>query len=320
MALSVFALIQRYFSAAGAARTDVALGVGDDAALVCLPEGHSLAVSVALLLEGRHFTSDTPSDSLGHTSLAVTLSRLAASGAEPAWFTLALTLPHADTAWLDGFSRGLQALAARYNVQLIGGDTTRGPRQIVVHSHGLVPSEDRNQPPGPHPGDLVYVTGDLGLAGLALLARQGEVVLNAADLRQAEQRLAWPDPRVKAGHTLRGLVSGMTDLPDGLASGLYSILSPYGVGATLLAECLPVSPVLADHLDEVGGWVVPLTAGGDYELCFTLAPERQAEVEGLFVDLGLACTWIGTVERTPGVRCLRSDGVDIASGASGPGH
>ena len=317
MALSEFGLIQRYFTPGEAGREDIELGVGDDAALVCVPEDHGISVSAALLVEGEHFAPDTPSDSLGHKSLAVSLSRLAAAGAEPAWFTLALTLPHADQAWLDGFRRGLQALADRYHIALVGGDTTRGPRQILVHAHGLVSTRTATRRRGPRPGDLIFVTGSLGLAGLALLAQQKAVRLRAPERREAERRLAWPEPRVAAGLALRRLASQVADVPDGLAASLSGILGASGLGATLQVERLPVSPLLAQHLDVAGGWVVPLTAGGDYELCFTAAPRRQPEVENTFVDLKLACTWIGTVDRTPGLRCLGGDGIDIAPGIPG---
>lgn len=314
MALSEFTLIQRYFSRTGTSRADVELGVGDDAAVIRVPEHASTAVGTGLLVEGRHFGTDTPPESLGHKCLAVSLSQLAAAGAEPAWFTLALTWPHADPYWLEAFSRGLHTLATRHQMQLVGGDTTRGPGQILTHAHGLVPAGQALQRTGAQAGDLIYVTGDLGLAGLALLAEQQEVRLSAAHRREARRRLYWPEPRVAAGLALRGLASAVTDLPDGLASGLSGILGASGVGATLQAELLPVSPALAEHLDAAGGWVLPLTAGEDYELCFTLPSARQAELEARFAGVDPACTWIGVIDRTPGLRCLQADGTDIAPG------
>lgn len=312
MALTEFTVIQRYFARAHAARPDVVLGIGDDAALLRVPEGHEVAIGVGLLAEGQHFTPESPPESVGHRALAIALSRLAAVAAEPAWYTLALTLPSPDPDWLGAFSRGLRELAGRYHLALVGGDTTRGPLQVVVHAQGLVPQGQSLQARGTRPGDLVYVTGELGLAGLALLARQGEVRLGACERQAADYRLERPEPAVRAGLALRGIAGAAAGIPDGLAAGLATILRADGVGATLQAGLLPIPALLSDHLERAGGWVVPLTAPGDLELCFTVAPERQAVLEGRFAELGLSCAWIGTIDRVPGLRCLREDGTDIA--------
>lgn len=312
MALSEFALIQRYFTRADAARADVVLGIGDDAALLQVPEAHAVVIGVGLLTEGQHFAPDSPPESVGHRALATALSRLAAAAAEPAWYTLALTLPSPDQDWLEAFSRGLRELAGRYRLELVGGDTTRGPLQVVVHAQGVVPRGQSLQARGARPGDLVYVTGELGLAGLGLLARQGEVRLGARDRQAAEYRLERPEPAVRAGLALRGVAGAAAGIADGLAAGLATILKAGGVGATLQAELLPVPPLLSEHLELAGGSVLPLTAPGDLELCFTVPPERQGVLEGRLTELGVPCTWIGTIDRTPGLRCLREDGTDIA--------
>jgi len=312
--MAEFELIHRYFSQAGTHRKDVTLGVGDDGAVLQVRKGHTLAVGFATLAAGSHFLPDADPETLGHQAVAVSTNRLAALGAEPAWLTLALTLPEADGRWLEGFSRGLDRLCGRLGMALVGGDTTRGPLAITVQSHGLVPEHESPRRGGTRPGDLVYVTGCLGLAGLAMLAQQDEIRLSAPDRAAADSSLAWPEPRVDQGIALRGLASAAIDLSDGLASGLSRILRASDVGATLQAESLPVSPLLARHLTEVGGWMLPLSAGGDCELCFTIPPEHQVALETRFGLLEVGCTWIGTVDSTSGLRCLQSDGTDIAAG------
>jgi thiamine-monophosphate kinase len=312
MALSEFAVIQRYFTRTDAERADVVLGIGDDAALLRVREGHEVVIGVGLLTEGQHFAPDSPPESVGHRALAIALIRLAAAAAEPAWYTLALTLPSPNEDWLEAFSRGLRELADRYHLALVGGDTTHGPLQVVVHAQGLVPRGQSLQARGARPGDLVYVTGELGLAGLALLVRQGEARLGARDRQAAECRLERPEPAARAGLALRGIASAAAGVPDGLAAGLATILRANGVGATLQAGLLPVPALLSERLELAGGWIVPLTAPGDLELCFTVPPERQAILEGRFAELGLPCAWIGTIDRAPGLRCLREDGTDIA--------
>lgn len=312
--MAEFELIQRYFSRAGSRRKDVTLGVGDDGAVLQVREAHALAVGFATLAAGSHFLPDADPETLGHQAVALSTNRLAALGAEPAWLTLALTLPEADESWMEAFSRGLDRLCTRLGMALVGGDTTRGPLAITVQAHGLVPEHESPRRGGTKSGDLVYVTGCLGLAGLAMLAQQGEIRLPAPDRAIAARSLAWPEPRVDQGIALRGLASAATDLSDGLASGLSRVLQASGVGATLQAEALPVSPLLARHLAKLGGWMLPLSAGGDCELCLTVPPEHQVALETRFGRLEVGCTWIGTVDRTPGLRCLQSDGTDIAAG------
>jgi thiamine-monophosphate kinase len=320
MPLSEFELIRRFFSAAAARRPDVVLGIGDDAALVQVPEGMELAITVDTLVEGVHFLKETDPESLGHKAMAVNLSDLAALGAEPAWATLALTLPTADPHWLDQFSRGLLGLAQRFGVQLVGGDTTRGPLAITIQALGLVPRDQALRRAGARPGDLVYVTGTLGDAGLALLALQEELRLPQRDKAYALDQLNRPEPRIEEAIALRGLANAAIDISDGLAADLGHILEASGVGATLQVERLPLSPVVRSVLDAVGGWALPLTAGDDYELCFTVPAARQAEVEHRFAGLKTGCTWIGMIERTRGLRCLLDDGTDIAPARGGYQH
>lgn len=303
-ALSEFDLIRDHFSHIGNGRADVSLGVGDDCALLEIPPGVDLAVSIDTLVSGVHFLADTDPEGLGHKSLAVGLSDLAAMGAEPAWATLALTIPNADDSWLRAFSRGFAVLAGKHGVQLVGGDTTRGPLGISVQVHGLVPRGRAVRRNGTKPGDLVCVTGTLGDAGLALrLLRAGEPV--PAFLRG---RLERPSPRVELGLALRGLASAMIDLSDGLAADLGHVLSASGVGAKIRLADLPLSPEVSGRLSESGDWCLPLASGDDYELCFCLPQRRRADLRALQDRLDVGIRVVGCITREDGLRCLLKDG------------
>ena len=307
MALSEFELIQNYFSDLGGPREDVLLGVGDDCALVRIPDAMQLALSIDTLVAGVHFFSDVDPESLGHKALAVNLSDLAAMGASPAWAMLALTLPHADSTWLAAFSRGFVALAKRFNVQLIGGDTTRGPLTITVQIHGLLPSDQAMRRSGARPGDLIYVTGSLGDAGLALHQR-----LQGAVWRSVEpglrMRLERPEPRIEVGLALRGIASAAIDISDGLIADLGHILQASGCGARIRLDRIPLSEHVRTAVESGPGWELPLCAGDDYELCFSLPPAQRQTVARLSENLGLPITPIGRIETTPGLRCLQADG------------
>ena len=302
-----FDLIRRYFTDITPSRPDVSLGIGDDAALVSVPPGNLLAVSVDTLVSGIHFFPSAAPDSLGHKALAVNLSDLAAMGAEPAWATLALTLPAADEVWLKGFAEGFAALAKHHGVVLIGGDTTSGPLSITVQVQGLVPEGLALQRAGARVGDGIYVTGELGDAALCLSLMQGSADPPPGfdDLRR---RLERPQPRVEAGLALRGLASSAIDISDGLLADLGHILEASGVGAALELQRLPLSRSFARWLAESGNWKPAVAGGDDYELCFTAAPEREPELQRLAAELGLAITRIGAIEPLPGLRVWLPDG------------
>lgn len=307
MALSEVALIERYFAAATAPREDVRLGVGDDCAILRMPEGRDLAVSIDTLVEGMHFLPGAEPESLGHKALAVNLSDLAAMGAEPAWATLALTLPRAEESWLQAFSRGFGCLAREHRVALVGGDTTRGPLSITVQVHGFLQEGRALRRSGARRGDLIYVTGRLGDAGLALLARQG-LYVGPGQLSTLAARLDRPVPRVAEGLALGRLASAAIDLSDGLGSDLAHLCRASGVGAVIHVEALPCSEGVADYVRETGDWSLPLSAGDDYELCFTIPPARQGELEALGGRFECGFHWIGTIEARAGVRCCLADG------------
>lgn len=319
MSLSEFDLIRTYFSGLSAKRTDVVLGVGDDCALLQPAADKQLAVSIDSLVEGRHFSPGTDAEALGHKCLAVNLSDLAAMGAEPAWVTLALTLPAAEETWLSAFAAGFGALASEYAVQLVGGDTTRGPLSITVQVHGFVEPGQALRRDGARPGDLIYVSGTLGDAGLALLVEQG-LYVDADHLPFLRERLHWPTPRLNLGRSLRGLASAAIDLSDGLGSDLRHICEASAVGATLYLENLPHSDGVENYVRETGDWALPLSAGDDYEICFTIPADRQAEVEALASTADCPLTWVGLIEQGTALRAVLPDGQQSDEIPSGYDH
>jgi thiamine-monophosphate kinase len=293
--LSEFALIRKYFDRPA---PSAALGVGDDAALLRPDAGMELAVSTDLLLEGRHFRAGADARKLGHKALAVNLSDMAAMGAAPRWVTLALALPAADEAWLEGFAQGFFALAQRFGVELIGGDTTRGPLAICVTILGEVPRGLALFRAGAAPGDDIWVSGELGGAALGL-AQPGHAA--------AAKRLDEPEPRVELGERLRGIASAAIDVSDGFAQDLGHILQRSSAGALVEYDRLPAFP--GASREQV------LSGGDDYELVFTARQDRRAEIEALSKDLGLALARVGSMQKgEPKLQLLGGDGAAILPG------
>ncbi|HEY3486500.1 MAG TPA: thiamine-phosphate kinase, partial [Gammaproteobacteria bacterium] len=242
-------------------RPDVLQGIGDDCARVQVQEGFELAVTTDTLVAGVHFPVETSPHAIGYKSLAVNLSDLAAMGAEPAWVTLALTLPDANMKWLESFAAGFFTLAKQYGVQLIGGDTTQGPLSITVQAQGFIPRGQAITRGGAKPGDYICVTGALGEAGLNLLKHMsGEAAPSAVN------RLNYPEPRIIAGIALRGVASAAIDVSDGLIADLGHILTASKVGARLTLEELPLSEAMRQDQDPAKMFELALTAGDDYEL------------------------------------------------------
>jgi thiamine-monophosphate kinase len=305
--LNEFDLIRQFFSHTGPDRADVALGIGDDCALLRVPQGRVLAVTLDTLVEGVHFRPGVDPESLGHKALAVNLSDLAAMGAEPAWVTLALTLPSSDEPWLAAFSRGFARLAAAHGVQLVGGDTTRGPLAISVQAHGFLELGRALRRSGARAGDLIYVTGTLGDAGLALRIQQGLAVADEY-LSYLQSRLDRPSPRIVEGQALLGIASAAIDISDGLLADLGHICEASGLGASLQLRSLPCSPAVADTVATNGDWALPLASGDDYELCFTVPPEHLERLEGVADRFECGLTCIGAIEPQPGLRCIKPDG------------
>ncbi|HCK82469.1 MAG TPA: thiamine-phosphate kinase [Candidatus Competibacter sp.] len=308
MPASEFSLIDRYFSAQRVRRADVALGIGDDGALLLPPGDQQLVVTLDALVADVHFFADADPEGIGHKALAVNLSDLAAMGATPAWATLALVLPRADEAWLARFRRGLFALAERHRMQLVGGDTTRGPTTVItLQAHGFVPPGLALRRDGAKPGDGIYVTGTPGDAGLALAVAYGKTTVAAAHRDYLQARLERPQPRIAQGLALRGIASAAIDISDGLAQDLGHILERSGVGARLEVDRLPLSPALLAGSDRRAALAVALSGGDDYELCFTAPPERVARLESTALGWDCRCTRIGAITAEPGLRLVGAE-------------
>jgi thiamine-monophosphate kinase len=295
-------LIQRYF-VFEQGRADVIQGIGDDGAVVMPPAGQELVASVDTLVEGVHFLPGIEPGAIGHKALAVNLSDLAAMGAEPAWASLALTLPEVDEVWLRDFSRGLKALAQTYGVALIGGDLTRGPLSMTIQVLGFVPRGAALYRSGAQPGDRIFVTGSVGDAGLGLAVLQGRLELPSDAAAYLSSRLHRPAPRIEAALALRGCASAAIDVSDGLALDLERLLAASRVGATVELTQLPLSPAARAAFTTPIDWSQILTAGDDYELLFTVAPERAGAMEKAFDAIAGGATEIGHIEATPGLRC-----------------
>lgn len=290
-----FELIWRFFDRP-AQGTATVLSVGDDCALLRPDAGYDVAVTVDTMVEGVHFFEGTNAERLGHKALAVNLSDLAAMGAIPRWVTLALTLPSVDESWLASFSKGFFELARWHRVDLIGGDTTRGPLSITVQAMGQVKRGKALRRSDAKVGDGIYLSGQLGLAGLGLklLSNQTQVFDP-----EAIQKLEKPEPRVDLGMRLLNIANACIDVSDGLAADLNHILTASKVGATLEWRCLPLSNSVLAYIDESGDWSMPLVSGDDYELCFTVPAKHEAELEAL------GCIRIGSIEADPGLRLVK---------------
>ena len=289
---SEFELIRRYFTRPAA---NAVLGVGDDCALWSPDPGMLQAVSTDMLIEGRHFLAGTDAEKLGRKSLAVNLSDLAAMGANPRYALLAIALPAADEQWIAAFAGGFFAQAARYGVELIGGDTTRGPLVISITVIGEVPQAHALRRDAALAGDQVWLSGATGAAALALAHQQGRTRLAGDDLIHCLARLDDPEPRVELGERLRGFARAAIDISDGLLADLGHIAESSAVAIDIAADRLPVESALHACADADLRWECIAAGGDDYELAFTAPPARQAAIEQIGAELGLALTPIGTV-------------------------
>ncbi|WP_220732299.1 thiamine-phosphate kinase [Shewanella morhuae] len=290
-----FQLIECYFSNRGPTRRDVKLGIGDDCALVQPAENKSIAISCDTLVENVHFFPDMPPAALGYKALAVNLSDLAAMGAEPAWMTLALTLPDVDETWLGGFSEGLFEAANYYGIALIGGDTTRGPRAINITVHGQVPQGKALTRHGAKAGDWIYVTGTLGDSALGLDIIRGAQQAKAENKEFLINRHYRPTPRVLAGQALRSLASSAIDLSDGFISDISHILKAAEVGAIVDVNCIPLSLAMKDTVSEEHALGYALTGGEDYELLFTVPESQKGALETTLNHTGTKFVRVGQI-------------------------
>lgn len=288
-----FDLIDRYLRGLGAARADVRLGVGDDAALVEPPAGQQLALATDTLVSGVHFPAGFAAADVGHRVLAVNLSDLAAMGATPAWALLTLTLPSGDEGWVAGFAQGFDALARRFGTALVGGDTTSGPLSVTVAIAGFVPAGQALTRSGARPGDGVWISGTPGESAAGLAVIEGRLDCPPAVAERLVQRFRRPEPRLSLGLALRGLASACIDVSDGLLGDLGKLCAASGVGAALESECLPRSADLACCGDAERVLGLVLAGGDDYELLFTLPP--SANSREIAATAGLSLTRIGTI-------------------------
>lgn len=308
MACGEFDLIARYFNRYRTARRDVQLGIGDDCALLTVAEKQLLAVSTDTLVEGIHFLKTIDPADLGYKALAVNLSDLAAMGADPAWVSLALTLPEVNTEWLEAFSDSLFEQLNYYGMQLIGGDTTRGPLSMTLTIQGLIPVDRALTRGGASVGDWIFVTGSLGdsAAGLALLLDQ-LTVDNTEHRDTLLQRHLRPTPRILQGQALRGLATSAIDISDGLISDLKHVLTASGCGARIDLDALPLSEALLGSVegDQALKWA--LTGGEDYELCFTVPEINRGALDVALSHLGVDFTCVGQMAPlSEGITFLRS--------------
>ena len=307
-----FDLIARYFTRP--ARRAVT-GVGDDCALWQPQTGMQLAVSSDMLVEGRHFLSTVAPQRLGHKALAVNLSDLAACGARPLAFTLALSLPRIDEAWLQGFSHGLFLLADAHGCELIGGDTTQGPLTICITVFGEVPPGDALLRGAAQAGDDIYVSGTVGDARLALEVFRGSLSLDTELFETARLRMEQPQPRVSLGLALRGIANACIDISDGLVGDLGHIMKASGVGAVLttgwVADSAAISPAL-QSLPMSRRLDMALAGGDDYELLFTAAPNQAPAVQEAANDCDVPVTCIGRISAGQGLQVMDIHGVPIS--------
>lgn len=302
-----FDLIDRFFKRP-VRRAD--LGIGDDCALLSPRPGHQLALSTDMLVEGRHFLSSVDPVRLGHKSLAVNLSDLAACGAEPRAFLLSLSMPRAEESWLDGFSQGLFALADAHGCELIGGDTTQGPLNISITVIGDVPQGQALLRSGAREGDDIYVSGSAGDARLALEVFRGKLSLPEAVFNACRMRMEQPTPRVALGMALRGMATSAADISDGLMGDLGHILRQSGFGARLQVDVCERLLACRSEVTLPIEWVhtCVLSGGDDYELVFTAPPAQRTAVQQAAQASATSVTRIGTVTRTPGVELLDAQG------------
>ncbi len=317
-----FDLIERYFKAPARAmqaqtgvNAGVNLGIGDDCALLLPTAGMQLAVSSDMLVEGRHFLSTVDPAKLGHKALAVNLSDLAACGAKPLAFTLALSLPKVDEVWLAGFSKGLLALANEHHCTLIGGDTTQGPLNICITVFGEVPQGQALLRSGAQVGDDIYVSGHVGDARLALEVFRGHIELPADDFKHARARMETPTPRVALGMALRDIATSCIDISDGMVGDLGHILRASNCGAQLdTATAINLIATQAINTPDTGQFYIKnaleyvLTGGDDYELLFTAPSKQRQAVLAAASSADTKITRIGQIQAEAGLRLVDANG------------
>jgi thiamine-monophosphate kinase len=321
--LSEFDIIRTCFDQPGLAAVPgnvVRLGIGDDCALLAIPAGMELALSMDTLVEGVHFPAGANPELVAWRALAVNLSDLAAMGAEPAGFTLALTLPAADQGWLEKFSTGLKACAGEYHCPLLGGDITRGPLTITIQVHGLVDAGKAITRSGAVPGDCIYITGSLGESALAINLLLNPAGLDNADRERWEQTFYRPLPRLTLGMAAAAVVTAGIDISDGLLADLGHICRLSRTGARLSLPAIPLATPLQKYLPLEEALVLAVTGGDDYELLLTVSPAREDALLALGRTLDVPLHKIGEIISGEGVQCLDGSGRVVDFPDSGYRH
>jgi len=299
-----FELIKRYFSEQAIKRKDVILGIGDDCALVQSLESHNIAITTDTLVAGVHFPLETSARAIGHKVVAVSLSDLAAMGAEPTWLSLAITLPSIDENWIKDFCAGVFELCEYFNVQLIGGDTTQGPLSITVTAQGTIPLDKHITRSGAKAGDWLFVSGEVGDAALALQYLQGDIKLEETYQASIQRKLDFPQPRVLMGQVLREYATAAIDISDGLAADLGHICTSSGVGVNLVLDNLPLSTAMRDTLPLDEAYKLALVGGDDYELLFTVSDDNKVAMETAISNTGVSITCIGQLNSSHKIKTL----------------
>ncbi len=318
MPASEFDIIEQVFRARATSGPGVICGIGDDAAILQVPPDHQLVVSTDTLVSGVHFFADADPYDIGYRSLAVNLSDMAAMGAMPAWMTLSLTLPDNDIAWLHKFAEGMFELANQTGVALTGGNMAHGPLSITITIMGTVPTGKALLRSGAKTGDLIYVTGQLGMAALALAITTGEISWQEPAPAACSERLSRPQPRVQAGLALRNLASACIDISDGLAADLGHLLQASGKGAEIRLASLPIDPCF-HHLSRQQMYNYALCRGDDYELCFTLPVQYHKTMPDI-EQTGCQFSCIGVIKEVPGIHWIEADGREISLAETGYQH
>ncbi|WP_438865268.1 thiamine-phosphate kinase [Neptunicella sp.] len=295
-----FTIIDSFFKQRSYQRKDVLIGIGDDCAVSSVAAGQNLAVTTDTLVNGVHFPENTSPQAIAHKAVAVNLSDLAAMGAEPAWINLSLSIPQVDEQWLDEFSQGMRELCEYYSVQLIGGDTVKGPLSITITAMGFIPEQQALTRSGAKPGDLLYVTGTLGDAALGLDIVQNKVEVPYKFRESLTNRLNFPTPRVLAGTTLRRLATACIDVSDGLLSDLKHILKASNCGAVVNLDKVPLSQALLESVEPQDGLEYALVGGDDYELLFCIPEEQKGNLDRALLHSNVAVTCIGQMTGQPG--------------------
>ncbi|WP_071467047.1 thiamine-phosphate kinase [Polynucleobacter asymbioticus] len=314
-----FDLIERFFKTGTSAteqNENIPLGIGDDCALIKQATDSEIAITTDMLVEGRHFFAGADPEQLGRKALAVNLSDLAAMGAEPLGFTLAIAMPKADIAWLEAFSKGLLDSANLYGCPLIGGDTTAGPLTLSITALGNIPQGKAIRRSGAKIEDDVWVSGNVGDARLALAALRHEIPLSAEDLKQVEKRMHQPTPRIELGICLRDIATAALDISDGLLGDLNHVLKQSQVDAQIFLNQIPKSETLKKQSTDIQNQFAA-SGGDDYEICFT-APNHQREaIKKLSKSLDLPLTLIGRIipikNKNPQVHLINSDGATMSA-------